>query len=164
MVYYLWCWTRLLRVPWTPRRSNQSTLNEISPEYSWEGLMLMLQHSGHLRRRTDFSNKTLMLGKTEGRRKRGWQRWQMIRWHHRLDGHEFEQIPGDGDRQGILACCSPGGRKESDTTEQLNWHITTLAWIPIPSLPHPSTPSCLSLFLSILWFTKICIFIFSYKI
>ena len=69
--FELGCWRRLLRVPWTPKRSNQSILNEISPEYSLEGLMLMLQYPGHLMRRTDFSNKTQMLGKTEGRRKRG---------------------------------------------------------------------------------------------
>ena len=117
--FELWCQRRRLRISWTARNSNHSILNEISPEYSLEGLMLMLQYSGHLMWRTDFSNKTQMLGKTEGRRKRGWQRWQMIRWHHRLDGHESEQIPGDGDRQGIPVCCSPRGRKESDTTEQL---------------------------------------------
>ena len=75
--FELWCWRRLLRVPWTPKRSNQSTLNEISPEYSLEGLMLMLQYSGHLMWRTDFSNKTQMLGKTEGRRRKGQER---MRW------------------------------------------------------------------------------------
>jgi len=69
----LWCWRRLLRVPWTARRSNQSILKEISPEYSLEGLRLKLklQHYGHLMRRTDSFEKTLMLGKIEGRRKRG---------------------------------------------------------------------------------------------
>ena len=69
----LWCWRRLLRVPWTTRRSNQSILKEISPEYSLEGLMLKLklQYFGHLMRRTDSFEKTLMLGKIEGRRRRG---------------------------------------------------------------------------------------------
>ena len=69
----LWCWRRLLRVPWTVRRSNQSILKEISPEYSLEGLMLKLklQYFGHLMRRTDSFEKTLMLGKIEGRRQRG---------------------------------------------------------------------------------------------
>ena len=78
----LWCWRRFLRVPWTARRSNQSTLNEISPEYSLEGLMLKLklQYFGHLIQRTDSLEKTLVLGKIQGRRKRGWQR---MRW---LDG------------------------------------------------------------------------------
>ena len=78
-----------LRVPWTVRRSNQSILMEISPEYSLEGLMLRLQYLGHLMQRTDSLEKTLMLGKTEGRRRRGRQD-EMVGWHHRLDGHEFE--------------------------------------------------------------------------
>ena len=72
-VFELWCWRKLLRVPWTARRSNQSILKEISPEYSLEGLMLKLklQYFGHLMRRTDSSEKTLMLGKIEGERRRG---------------------------------------------------------------------------------------------
>ena len=78
-VFELWCWRRLLRVPWTARRSNQSILKEISPEYSLEGLMLKLklQYSGHLMQRTDSLEKTLMLGKIEDRRRRGrqWMRW-----------------------------------------------------------------------------------------
>ena len=80
--FELWCWRRLLRVPWTARRSNQSILKEISPEYSLEGLMLKLklQYFGHLMQRTDTFEKTLMLGKIEGRRRRGQQR---MKW---LDG------------------------------------------------------------------------------
>ena len=80
--FELWCWRRLLRVPWTARRSNQSILKGISPEYSLKGLMLKLkvQYFGHLLRRTDSLEKTLMLGKIEGRRRRGPQR---MRW---LDG------------------------------------------------------------------------------
>ena len=80
--FELWCWRRLLRVPWTARRSNQSILKEISPGYSLEGLMLKLnlQYFGHLMQRADSFEKTLMLGKIEGRRRRGWQR---MRW---LDG------------------------------------------------------------------------------
>ena len=80
--FELWCWRRLQRVPWTARRSNQSIIKEISPEYSLEGLMLTLklQYFGHLLRRTDSMEKTLMLGKIEGRRRRGRQR---VRW---LDG------------------------------------------------------------------------------
>ena len=73
-VFELWCWRRLLRVPWTARRSNQSILKEISPEYSLEGLMLKLQNFGHLMWRADSLEKTLMLGKIEGRRRRWWQR------------------------------------------------------------------------------------------
>ena len=75
--FELWCWRRLLRVPWTARRSNQSILKEISPEYSLEGLMLKLQHFGHLKQRTGSLEKTLMLGKIEGRRRRGQER---MRW------------------------------------------------------------------------------------
>ena len=80
--FELWCWRRLLRVPWTARKSNQSILKEMNPEYSSEGLMLKLklQYFGHLMQRTDSLEKTLMLGKIEGRRRRGWQR---MRW---LDG------------------------------------------------------------------------------
>ena len=72
----LWCWRKFLRVPWAARRSNQSILKEIGPEYSLEGLMLKLQYSGHLMRRTDSLEKTLMLGKTEGKRRRR----QKMRW------------------------------------------------------------------------------------
>ena len=72
--FELWCWRRLLRVPWTARESNLSILKEISPEYSFEGLMLKLQYFGHLMQRTDSLGKTLMLGKIESRRRRGWQR------------------------------------------------------------------------------------------
>ena len=72
--FELWCWRRLLRAPWTARRSNQSILKEISPEYSLEGLMLKLQYFGHLMWRSDSFEKTLMLGKIEGRRRRGQQR------------------------------------------------------------------------------------------
>ena len=75
--FELWYWRRLLRVPWTARRSNQSILKEISPEYSLEGLMLKFQYFGHLKQRTDSLGKTLMLGKIEGRRRRGRQR---VRW------------------------------------------------------------------------------------
>ena len=78
--FELWCWRRLLRIPWTTRRPNQSILKEISPEYSMEGLMmkLKLQYFGHLMRRTDSFENTLMLGKIEGRRRRGWQRTKML--------------------------------------------------------------------------------------
>ena len=78
--FELWCWRRLLRVPWTARRSNQSILNEISPEYSLEGLILKLtfQYFGHLMRRTDSLEKTLMLGKIDGRRRRGRQRMRCL--------------------------------------------------------------------------------------
>ena len=109
--FELWCWRRLLRVPWTARRSNQSILKEISPEYSLERLMLKLklQYFGHLMGRADSLEKTPRLGKIESRRRREGQK--MVGWHHRLDGHEFEQAPGNGAGQGNLACCSPWGHK-----------------------------------------------------
>ena len=107
-----------MRVPWTARRSNQSILKEINPEYSLEGLILKLkfQYFGHEMRRANSSEKTLILGKTEGKRRRG---WLMMR---RLDGiidsidNESEQTPGDGEGQGSLECCGSWGHKESDTT------------------------------------------------
>ena len=102
-----------MRVPWTTKRSNQSILKEISPEYSLEGLMLKLklQYFGHLMPRTALLEKILMLGKIEGRRRRGQQR---MRW---LDGitdsvDMVEQTPGDNEGQGSLACYSPRGLKE----------------------------------------------------
>ena len=113
----LWCWRRLLRVPWTARRSTQSILKEISAEYSLEGLImkLKLQYFGHLMQRTDSLEKPLMLGKIEVRKRRGQQR---MRW---LDGHGFEQATRVGGGQGSLAWYSPWGCKELDTTEWLNW-------------------------------------------
>ena len=92
--FELWCWRRFLRVPWTARRSNQSTLKEISLGCSLEGLMLKLklQFFGHLMQRVDSLEKTLILGKTEGRRRKmdGETEDEMAGWHHQFDGHEFE--------------------------------------------------------------------------
>ena len=84
-------------------------------------LKLTVWYFGHQMWRTDSLEKTLMLGKIEGRRKKGTTEDEMVGWHHWLNGYEFEQAPGVGDGQGRLACCSPWGHKESDTTEQLNW-------------------------------------------
>ena len=111
--FELWCWRRLLRVPWTARRSNQSILKEINPEYSLEGLKLKLklQSFDHLIWRANSLKKTLGLGKIEGRRKRGWQRmrWlnedEMVEWYHQINGHGLEQTLGDCEAQGSLACC-----------------------------------------------------------
>ena len=99
-----------MRVPSIARRSNQSILKEISPEYSLEGLMmkLKLQYFGHLMGRTDSFEKTPMLGKIEGRRRRE-QQDEMVGSHHRLSGHKFEQTLGDGEGQGNLAFCSSWG-------------------------------------------------------
>ena len=120
--FELWCWRSLLRVPWTARRSNQSILKEISPGYSLEGLMLKLklQYFGHLMRRVDSLEETLMLGGIGGRRRRGQQR---MRW---LDGitdsmdmslSELQELVMD---MGGLACCDSWSRKELDMTERLN--------------------------------------------
>ena len=108
-----------MRVPWTARGSNQSILKEIILEYSLEGLMLKLklQSFGYLMGRTNFLEKTLMLGKIEGGRRRG---RQMVGWHHRCDVHEFESTLGVGDGRGGLVCCSPWAHKELDMTEQPN--------------------------------------------
>ena len=97
--FELWCWKRLLRVPWTTRRSNLSILKEISPECSLEELMLKLQYFDHLMRKTDSLEKTLMLGMTEGRKK-GTTEDEMVGWHHRLDGHVLQQAAGGGDWTG----------------------------------------------------------------
>ena len=120
--FELWCW-RLLRVPWTARRSNQSILKKISPEYSLEGLMLKLklQYFGHLMWRTDSLEKTLMLAKIEGRREKGTTEDEMVGLHHWLDGHEFQQALGVSDGQGSLVCYSPWGHRELDMSEWLNW-------------------------------------------
>ena len=133
--FKLRCWRRLLRVPWTARRSNQSILKKINPEYSLEGLRLKLklQYFSHLMGRADSLEKTLILGKIEGRRRRGRQR---MKW---LDGItnsmdiEFEQTLGNGEGQGSLACSSPWGCKESDITQQLSKssHGHTLSGVPL---------------------------------
>ena len=119
--FKLWCWRRFLRVPWTPRRSNQSILKEISPKYSLEGLMLKLklQYFGHLMRRADSLEKT-DAGNDWRQEEKGTTEDEMVGWHHWLNGHEFEQALGDGEVQGNLVCCSPWGCKESDMTEWLN--------------------------------------------
>ena len=118
--FELWCWRRLLRVPWTARRSNQSVL-KISPGYLLERLMLKLklQYFGHLMQRADSLEKTLMLGKIEGRRRR---RRQRMRWLYGITDLMDMGLgtPGVGDDQGILVYCSPWGCKEMDTTVRLN--------------------------------------------
>ena len=121
--FKLWCWSRLLRVPWPAKTSNQSILKKLNSEYALEGLMLKLkfQYFGHLMWRTNSLEKTLMLGKIEARRRRGWQRMRQMDLGHQV-GHEFEQTPADSEGQGSLACCISWSHKSSDMTEQLNSH------------------------------------------
>ena len=131
--FELWCWRRLLRVPWTARRSNQSILKEISPGCSLEGLMpkLKLQYFGHLMRRVDSLEKTLMLGGIRGRRRRGWQR---TRW---LDGitnsmdvsvSELRELLMDGeDCRAAIHGVTKSWTRLSDWTE-LNWIILRNDW------------------------------------
>ena len=146
----MWCWRRLLRIPWTARRSNQSILKyhpwifigcwifiQLHWCWSWNSNTLDF---GHLMWRTDSFEKTLMLWKIESRG-RGQQR---MRWLHGIPdsiGHVFESTPGIDDGQGGLACCSPWSRKELDTTEQLNWTLLkeTLSIIKSVCLSHLAT-------------------------
>ena len=117
--FELWCWGRLLRVPWTARRSNQSILKKIRPEQSLEGLMskMKLRYFGHLMRRTDSLEKTPAAGKDWRQEEKEMTEDEMVGWHHRLDGYEFEQALGVGDGQERLTCCCPWSCKELDTTE-----------------------------------------------
>ena len=122
--FELWCWRRLLRVPWTARRSNQSILKEMSPGCSLERLMLKLklQYFGHLMWRVDSLEKTLMLGGIRGRRRRGWQR---MRWldgiTHLMDMSLSKLRKLVMEVMGGLVCCGSWGHKESNMTERLNW-------------------------------------------
>ena len=112
--FEMWCWGRLLRVPWTARRSNQSILKKISPKRK---SFLKLQYFGHLPhwKRPWCWERLKARGEGDDRGQ------EMVGWQHWLDGHEFEQAPGVGEGQGSLVCYSSWGLKESDTTEQLNW-------------------------------------------
>ena len=127
--FELWCWRRLLRVPWTARRSNQSILKKISPGCSLEGLTLKLklQYFGRLPDAKSWLIwKDPDAGKDWGQEEKGTAEDEMAGWHHWHNGHGFGWTPGVGDGQGGLACYSSWGHKESDTTERLNW--TELNW------------------------------------
>ena len=118
----LWCWRRLLRVPWTARRSNQSILKEMGLACSSEGMMLKLKLQYLATSCEELTHwKSLWCGEDWGQEEKVMTEDEMAGWHHSLDGRESEWTPGVGDGQGGLACCGSLGRKESDTTEQLNW-------------------------------------------
>ena len=127
--FELWCWRRLFRAPWTARRSNQSILKGISPGCPLEGLMLKLklQYFGHLMRRGDSFETTLMLGTIEGRRRRGRQR---IKWLDGItDSMDMSLVKLWELVMGGLACCGSWGHKELDTTELLNWMRLAPSWV-----------------------------------
>ena len=143
--FELWCWTRLLRVPWTARRSNQSVLKEISPGISLEGLMLKLklQYFGHLTRKVD-SLENPDAGRDWGQEEMGTTEDEMAGWHHRLDGRESEWTLGVGDGPGGLVLWFMGSQRVGhDWAAELNWTdalsscfnscfnlLSSLLWLP----------------------------------
>ena len=132
--FELRCWRRLLRVPWTATRFNQSILKEISPGCSLEGLMLKLKFP--ILWPPDVKSwliwKDPDAGKDLGQEEKGTTEDEVVGWHHCLNGHGFGWTPGAGDRQGVLACCSSWGHKNSDTTEWLNWTEHSGLYKPSP--------------------------------
>ena len=126
--FKLWCWRRLSRVPWTARRSNQSILKEINPEYPLEGLVLKLkfQYFGHLIWRADSSRKDPDLWKCLRQKERRETEDEVVGWHHQFSGHEFGQTSGDGEGQESMVCCSPWGsrlRHDLATEQQKQFKI-----------------------------------------
>ena len=133
--FELWCWRRLLRVPWTARRSNQSILKEINQSWVFTGKTDVEVEAPILwppDAQSWLIGKDPDAGKDWGREEKGMTEDEMVGWHHRLDRHGFAWIPGVGDGQGGLVCCGSWGCKESDTTEWLNW--TEVIRIPVSLL------------------------------
>ena len=137
--FELWCWRRLLRVPWTARRSNQSILKENSPGCSLEELMLNAEAETPvlwpLHVQSWLIGKDSDAGRGWGQEEERTAEDEMAGWHHWLNGHEFGWILGVGDGQGGLACCSSWGHKESDMTErltELNWtELMVIEFVPL---------------------------------
>ena len=121
--FEVWCWRRLLRVPWTARRANQSILKEINPEYSLEELMLKFQSFGHLMWRADSLEKKPFAGEDWRQEEKGATEDEMVGWHHQLNEQEFEQTPGDSEEQGSW-CAAVHGVTKSQT--QLSDWTTTM--------------------------------------
>ena len=124
--FELWCWRRVLRVPWTSVRSNQSILKEINPEYSLEGLKLKvtLQYFGQPDAKNWLIGRDPDAGKDWRQEKKGSTDDEIVEWHFQLDRHECKYTRGVGDGQGSLLCYTPLGCKESDTTEEYYFHIS----------------------------------------
>ena len=140
--FEVWCWRRLLRVPWTARRANQSILKEINPEYSLEELMLKFQSFGHLMWRADSLEKKPFAGEDWRQEEKGKIEEEMFGCHHQLSGHEFQQTLGDGEGQGSLWCHRLWGHKESDMTFQVNDNNNILETTSIfPAKPLHPPPS-----------------------
>ena len=136
----VWYWRRLLRVPWTARRSNQSILKEICPGISLKGMMLKLklQYFGHLMWRVD-SLEDSDASRDWEQEEKGTTEDEMAGWHHWLNGHETEWTLGVGDGQGYLACCGP---RESDMTERLNWNNILIFYASTPDPQKLSENHC----------------------
>ena len=126
--FELWCWRQLLRVPSTTRKSNQSILKEINPEYSLKGLKLKLQYFWPPDMMNWLFRKDPDAGKDWRQENKGTTEDEMLGWYPWLNGHEFEQAPGDGEGQRSLVCCSPWGHKESDMTWRLNINNSSSAY------------------------------------
>ena len=123
--FEMWCWSKLLRVPWTARRSSQFILKEISSECSLEGLMLKLKLQYYATWSEQLTHgKDPDAGKEWRQEEKGTTEDEMVQWHHWLNGHEFEQTPGVGDEQGSLVCCSPWCRSRTWLSE-LNWLVSS---------------------------------------
>ena len=132
----LWYWRRLLRVPWTARRSNQSILKEISLECSLEGLMLKLPILWPPYAKSWLIWKDPDAGQDQRQEEKGKTEDETVGWHHGLNGHEFEQVLGDGEGQGSLACCSPWCCKQSHMTEWQNNNISEVSLFYNTSHPY----------------------------